>query len=211
MAKKWYDFFVVTDQPETTPLPRRAAELVPDAAADTTFSGPVADPVVFEEIYAAAQITLPAHGYSILKVAEMLGSEHLRDLSPEVKKKSILVALDAAGVPIAGIVEDAVQRDRALDTYERLLRKNLDELRTAQEGENRRIEEEINSRLAELKTRLEANRRKLHDEEAGLGDWQARKRLEEARIAEAVSYFVTENPVSTTDHPPTRNGGDHVR
>ncbi|MDZ4804764.1 MAG: hypothetical protein SGI90_07900 [Candidatus Eisenbacteria bacterium] len=223
MAKKWYDFFVVTDRAETTAAPkgppgpeapsppRRAVDLVTDAAAETTFDGPVTDSVGFDEIYTAARIALPPHGYTILKVAEMLGSEHLRELPPDVKKKSILVALDAAGVSVDGIVEDAVQRDRALDTYERLLQKNLDELRITHEGDNRRIEAEIESRLAELRAQLEANRGKLRDEKSRLDEWRARKRVEEAGIAEAVSYFVTENPVSTTDQHPTHTGGDHVR
>ncbi len=43
-----------------------------------------------------------------------------------------MVALDAAGVKVAEIVEDAVQRDRALDTYERVLQKHLEDLRAAE-------------------------------------------------------------------------------
>jgi hypothetical protein len=227
MAKKWYNFFVETERPSPDsaergapkgsppsdapkPPPHRAADLVPDVAQDTTFTGPVADPVVFADIYTAARIEAPAHGYSILKVAEMLGSEHLRELAPDVKKRSILVALDAAGVAVDDVVQDAVRRDRALDTYERLLEKNLDDLKAGSEGENRRLEEEINRQLAELKTRLEENRKKLREEEAGLEAWRAQKRREEARIAEAVGYFVSENPVTTSERS-NPSGGDHVR
>jgi len=229
VAKKWYDFFVVTERPEDsagakdrkpeakapgTPAPpagppKRAADLAPEIP-DTTFTAPVADPIVFDDIYAAARIEAPAHGYSILKVAELLGSEHLRELAPDVKKRSILVALDAAGVAVDDVVQDAVRRDRALDTYERLLQKNLDELRSGSDAENRRIEEEINSRVAELKARLEENRRKLREEESGLEAWRSQKVREEARIAEAVGYFVSENPVTTSDKT-TASGGDHVR
>ncbi|HEX7879692.1 MAG TPA: hypothetical protein VF720_09800 [Candidatus Eisenbacteria bacterium] len=233
MAKKWYDFFVVTDRPgdpagggkpgpepaeaagtaagpsPTSAAPKRAAELAPQSA-DPAFTAPVADPIAFDEIYAAAQIAPPAHGYSILKVAEMLGSEHLRDLASDLKKRSILVALDAAGVAVDDVVQDAVRRDRALDTYERLLQKSLEELRAGSEAENRRIEDEINSRVAELKTRLEENRRKLREEESGLEAWRSQKVREEARIAEAVGYFVSENPVTTSDKT-TPSGGDHVR
>jgi hypothetical protein len=197
--------------------PHRAADLVPDVAQDTAFAAPVAEslapdaePVAFDDIYAAARIEAPAHGYSILKVAEMLGSEHLRELAADVKKRSILVALDAAGVAVDDVVQDAVRRDRALDTYEKLLQKNLDELKAGADAENRKIEEEINSRVAELKARLEENRRKLREEETGLESWRAQKRREEARIAEAVGYFVSENPVTTSDKP-TTSGGDHVR
>ena len=110
--------------------PRRVTDIVPDAEADDHLhrrrwrrrrTSPRSIP--------SAQIATPAHGYTVLKVAEMLQSEHIRALPAEVKQKSIMVALDAAGVKVADIIEDAVQRDRALDTYERVLQKHLEDLR----------------------------------------------------------------------------------
>jgi len=43
----------------------------------------------------------------------MLESEHLRNLPSDVKKSSVLVALDAAGVDIKEVIQDAIRRDRA--------------------------------------------------------------------------------------------------
>jgi hypothetical protein len=205
VGKNWYNFFVVTDdQPggSATPAPsdaapRRVAEVVSDAAAEATFSTPVTMPTALEEIYQSARITVPAHGYSVLKVADMLLSEHIRTLPADVKRKSILVALDAAGVSVNEIVEDAVHRDRALDTYERVLEKNLEELRVAKQAENARLEEEIAQRLAELRARIDANNQDVSREQDGLRAWQSRKRDEERRIADAVGYFVSENPITT--------------
>lgn len=214
--KKWYNYFVVTsptgaasETPASAEPPRRVSDIVP-AEADATFTAPVTTPTDLVEIYSAAKIGTPAHGYTVLKVAEMLQSEHIRSLPSEVKQKSILVALDAAGVKVADIVEDAVQRDRALDTYERLLQKNLEDLRTQKAAENQQLQEEIDKRVAELKARVDQNDAELTAEQNNLLAWRVRKRQEEDRIAEAVGYFVTPNPI-TTAGTPSDKGGSNVR
>jgi Asp-tRNA(Asn)/Glu-tRNA(Gln) amidotransferase A subunit family amidase len=210
VAKKWYNFFVVADRPADaepgadatsseaeTASSRRVTDLIPGADGEGAITGPVPDGSALEAIYAAAQIPTPAHGYTILKVADMLDSEHIRELPVEVKRKSILLALDAAGVKVQEIVEDAVRRDRALDTYERVLEKSLADLRAAKEQENQRLEEEIDQRLRELRERIEQNKKAVMRDMEGLAAWRSGKRAEEARIAQAVGHFVTENPVTS--------------
>jgi hypothetical protein len=211
--KKWYNYFVVSTPAESTPEtpapPRRVSDVVPEAGAETAFATPVTTPTDLAEIYTSAQITTPGHGYTVLKVAEMLQSEHIRSLPNDVKQRSIMVALDAAGVKVAEIIEDAVQRDRALDTYERVLQKHLEDLRAEKSAENRRIEEEINQRVAELRTRVDHNDAELTAEQNNLLAWRVRKRQEEDRIAEAVGYFVSENPITTSTA--SDKGGSNVR
>jgi hypothetical protein len=208
VAKKWYSFFVVTDETQTPsagtpaaspaqdPAPRRASDLVSDTPAAESVLAASAGPVDLSVVYDSAKITAPAHGYSVLKVAEMLSSEHLRDLPADVKRKSIMVALDAAGVKVDDIVEDAVRRDRALDTYERVLQQHVTDLDTEIAADNARIEEEIARQAATLRAHIEENSRKLAAETAELLAWRTRKHQEEAAIAEAVGYFVTENPIT---------------
>lgn len=223
MSKKWYDLFVVTGDTATgeeainvAPAPgsgatgtppvdaapvQRVSDLASVAKAEVKFTAPVEPVVSMEEIYASAQITTPAHGYSILKVADMLQNEHIRALTGDVKRKSILVALDAAGVKIREIIEDAVRRDQALDTFESVLQKRLDDLRAAKDAENRRIEEEIQHKLAELRARVQENSRSLTQEQDSLKAWRIKKQAEENRIAEAVGYFVAENPITAMSEP----------
>lgn len=224
MAKKWYNLFVSVDEnaaaaaaaaagsapPEKggAPAPhgaspassKSAAQTVADLAASIRppeFSGPVGDPNAFEEIYAAAEIPVPPHGYTILKVAEMLQNEHIRGLARDVKRSSILVALDAAGVKIEEIIQDAVRRDRALDTYERVQQKALEELEARKNKENSEIQAEIDRLVAEQRARMQAN----DDETARFKErnygWLLKKRQEEQRIAEAVAPFISENPITT--------------
>jgi hypothetical protein len=223
VSKKWYNYFVVTEggaqggaTPQkppagSAPAPQRAADLVPDVEADTTFKAPVTSPADFSEIYTSAQIAAPAHGYTVLKVADMLRSEHIMELPADVRQRSVLVALDAAGVKVAEIVEDAVQRDRALDTFERVLQKHLEELRAQKTAENQQLEAEVNQRVAELRARVEQNNAAINREQESLAAWRVRKRQEEDRIAEAVGYFVSQNPITTANSPVKGKGDADVR
>lgn len=239
MSKKWYNYFVSTDQPSeggseeseqpaetgsqgTRPAassapgagyrpfspertgaakaPRSAAQTVAEIAASVAepkFKTPVSNPTSFDEIYAAAEIRLPAHGYTIFKVADMLQSEHIRELPHPVKRSSVLVALDAAGVKIEEVIQDAVRRDQALDTYERVQQKALEELEGRKTKENRQIQAEIDRLVAEHQARIQANNDEVAKEKERIYGWRLKKQQEEQKIAEAVSYFVTENPVTT--------------
>jgi hypothetical protein len=204
VSKKWYNYFVETapsgaqsaETPGVPGPPARATDLVGDSEAETTFAEPVTAPTDLEVVYRSAQIPTPAHGYSVIKVAEMLRSEHLHALPDDVKKRSIMVALDAAGVKVADIVEDAVRRDRALDTYERVLIKNLEDTKSQKDSENAQLEAEINQRVSELRQRIADNQAEIDRERKELEAWRAGKREEENRIAEAVSHFVSPNPIT---------------
>jgi hypothetical protein len=52
--------------------------------------------LTMEDIYRVAGIVGPRKGYSINKIVEMLHSDYLRGLSKEMKRASVLMALDAA-------------------------------------------------------------------------------------------------------------------
>lgn len=222
MSKKWYSYFVVTDESKaatpraeggpTPPLPVRASDLVPEQseAAAPPLAG-AATTADLSVVYDTAKITAPPHGYTVLKVAEMLQSEHLRGLPPEVRRRSVLVALDAAGVKVDDIVEDAVRRDRALDTYERVLQQHVDQLTATTATENRQLEEEIARRVAELRARIDENTKRLAAEQTELQTWRVRKHQEEALIAETVAHFVSENPITITRGDESRKGDADVR
>jgi hypothetical protein len=112
-------------------------------------------------------------------------------------------------VKVTEIVEDAVRRDRALDTYERVLAKSLDDLRAQIAAENERIEAEIAQRVAELRARIDENNTRAKAEQDEFLAWQARKHQEEETIATAVSYFVSESPITT--RKPVNRGDADVR
>jgi len=213
VSKKWYNLFVSVDPTATEPASADAppssdaARMVADIAATvpavTTFTTQVNDPTSFAEIYQAAEIVTPPHGYTILKVAGMLQSEHIKGLPQEVKKSSILVALEATGAKIDEIIQDAVRRDRALDGFEAVLGKSRAALEAAKIEDNRKIEAEMNAILADYRTRIQANNDAVARENERFAAWQAKKRAEERTIADAVAYFVSENPISVSGPAPT--------
>jgi hypothetical protein len=214
MSKKWYNLFVSVDESanrpeesETTPSAPSAAQAVADIARSigsqprsttqpATFSAPVTNPTTFAEIYAAAEIHPPSHGFTIEKVGDMLRSEHIRNLSRDVKKSSVLVALEAAGAPIQDVIQDAMKRDQALDTFESVQEKALNQLDAQKQQENQQIQAEIDRILAENRARIQANNDAVAKEKERFFAWRLKKQEEEQKIADAVSYFVTENPIS---------------
>jgi len=220
MEKKWYNFIVSVDHPaedrpeekpsaeaaEPPPAPRSAAQTVAEiasaAAISPTFKAPVSNPSSFAEIYQAAEITDAGHGYTILKVADMLQSEYIRNLSPTVKRSSLMLALEAAGVKVQEVVQDAVRRDRALDTYEHVQEKALHELEARKAEENRQIQAELDRLVTEHQARIQKNNDEVAKEKERFYGWRLQKQQEEQKIHDAVSYFVTENPITTNSPPP---------
>ncbi len=208
MTKKWYNLFVSVDQaaqasPEDAAragdsAAQTVAQIAASVAAEPQFSAPVSNPSSFEEIYQAAEIRTPQHGYTVFKIADMLNSEHIRGLPAEVRRSSVMVALEAAGVKLAEVIEDAVRRDRALDTYEKVLQKSVEDLEARKSEENRKTEAEMQRLVTEYRSRIQANNDEVAKEKERFYGWRLQKQQEEKKIADAVGYFVSENPITTS-------------
>jgi len=209
MSKKWYNYIVSIDDGAGENVPasdnaagaktaaQSVAEIASGIAAEPQFTTPVSDPTSFDEIYKAAEIPPPSKGYSILKVSQMLESEHIRNLPSDVKKSSVLVALDAAGVDVKDVIQDAVRRDRALDTYERVQQRAVQELEDRKTRENSDLQAQIDKYVTEQRAKIQANNDEVSREKERFSGWRLNKQKEEKKIAEAVGYFVTENPITT--------------
>jgi hypothetical protein len=201
VAKKWYQYLVTREggdpgaPAESDPAATTVADIAAGVPAEMPLP-PLEGTPSFADIYAAAQIEPPSHGYSILKVADMLQSEHIAALPIDVKKKSVLVALDAAGVAVNDVIEDAVKRDRALDTFERTQQKALDALETRVHAEKARLQQEIDALIVERQTKIQQADAELARETSAVRAWRERKQAEEQRIADAVGHFATENPIT---------------
>ncbi|MBI1791847.1 MAG: hypothetical protein HYR60_30335 [Acidobacteria bacterium] len=210
MSKKWYNYFVSVDpglgepdsgdagsQSESARAAQTIADIVKSVDVAPTFHQPVADPTSFEQIYQAAEIRPPDQGFTIFKIADMLKSEHIRALPVEIKRSSVLLALDAAGVKLKDVIEDAVRRDRALDGFETVQQRALEQLEACKADENHKLQEEADRILNELRGRIQANNDEVAKERERLHTWRLQKQQEEQRIADAVAPFVSENPITT--------------
>jgi len=228
-SKKWYEYIVTVEgkgegAPDLSPSGDAASEIARIASqmqapmppqAPVTFAPPPAaakfnnaaatvmagSQASFNDIYGAADIQSPAHGYSILKVSDMLNSEHIKAMPAEVKKGSIMVALEAAAVKIQDVIQDAIRRDQALDAFERVRLKSVDDLEARKAEENRKVQADLDKYVAEQKARLQANLDEVSKQKESFIAWRKLKQVEEQRIADCVSYFVTDNPISTVANP----------
>ncbi len=158
----------------------------PATHATELASGPRGDLLSYEDIYHAAGILSPGSGYGIHKVVKMLNSERIRDLSKDIKRASVLMALDAAGISVDEMLTDATRRQNALSSYEGAQKKQLEDFETRKAQENARIEEELEKIRAHYAQRVQSNLDHVTKEKNALRNWQNAMQSESQRIAEVI-------------------------
>ena len=144
----------------------------------------------FEEIYRAAGIPNPRLGYSITKVVGMLSNEHIQDLPLETKRASLLMALEAAGIQVNEVLQDATLRQHALNSYESSQKKRLEQYEARKAQENREIQGEMDRVTAQYLARINGNLDCVAREKDALRKWQLHKQDEAQQMAEAVALCV---------------------
>lgn len=153
----------------------------------------------FAAIFKAAGVPEPAHGYTAYKVLEFLSSPDLEALDAKAKAGALLgfLKMNPAGpVPITDVIQDAALRDRALDGFEEFLKKKMDARRAELEKDTAALQAEIDELTKRNKEKMDRNRQQVEAEKERLAKWQARKRIEERKLFDAVAPFVQENPVT---------------
>ncbi len=144
----------------------------------------------FEEIYVSAGIQTPRLGYSISKVVDMLSSEYIRDMPSETKRASLMMALDAAGVQVNDVLQDATLRQHALNSYESGQKKRLEQYELRKAQDNREIQAEMDRVTAQYLARINSNLDDVAREKDALRKWQVQKQEEAHQMAEAVALCV---------------------
>ena len=157
-----------------------------NAQAAEGLSGPQGNLLSYEDIYRAAGIMNSGSGYGVNKVVEMLDSERIRDLGKDVKRASVLMALDAAGTPVDDLLQDATRRKQALDSYEEGQRKQLEEFEARKTRENAEIQAEVDRLAAHYAERIQKNQEQVAKEKEALRTWQMVKQHEIQRITEVI-------------------------
>lgn len=170
------------DKPIATEAPVNKS----NSHATEGFIDPHHDLLSYDDIYHAAGILSPRSGYGIHKVVEMLNSERLRELSKEVKRASVLMALDAAGTSVEQLMQDATRRQGALSAYEGGQRKQLEDFEAAKSQENAQIEAEMERIRAHYAERIQHNRDQVVKEKETLRNWQNAMQHEMQRISEVI-------------------------
>jgi hypothetical protein len=168
-------------KPTSTEAPMNKPSTQPN-----TPSGPRGELLSYEDIYRAAGIMSPGSGYDIHKVVEMMNSDRIRDLSKDVKRASVLMALDAANISADELLTDATRRQNALTSYEAGQRKQLEDFEAVKAKENARVEEEMEKIRVHYAQRIQANLDQVTREKDALRNWQNAMQSESQRIAEVI-------------------------
>jgi hypothetical protein len=140
-----------------------------------------------EDIYHAAGILTARSGYGINKIIDMLNSKHIRELPKEVKRASVLMALDAAGTGVDDVLQDASRRQHALKTYEAGQLQQSEEFEERITRENTLLQAELERVSAHYAERIKHNLDRAAKEKDSLRAWQTMKEQENQRISEAVA------------------------
>lgn len=139
-----------------------------------------------EDIYRAAGIMGPRRGYSVNKVVEMLRSPHIVSLAKEMKRAALLMALEAAGISLDQVQQDAKARQEALDSYESQQKKKVEAEWARKAEENLQIESDLVRVKAHYMARISRNLEGIAREKATFDNWLATKKQESDSMAEAV-------------------------
>jgi hypothetical protein len=175
---------------------------IPPLAASTELATPQGDLLPLEDIYRAGGVVAPRMGYSILKVVDMLNSAHIRGLSEESKRASLLMALDAAGVPIDAVLQDAAQRQSVIASYESSQRRKFEEYWSRKADENNLLQAEMERVTRQYVERMNRNLNEVAQEKEVFQKWQARLQQELEQITEAVSLCANSaTPVVSAPSP----------
>jgi hypothetical protein len=179
--------------PAAPPPPKISAE--PQKREDT--AGFPIELLAAEDVYRTSGIRTPRKDYGINKVIEMLRSEHVRDLPKEMKRAAVLMALDAAGIPIEEVLRDAKARQDALDSYEAERKTQIEAEWARKAKENAQILAELESAKLQHMAAINRNLDRIAREKATFGDWVAAKQQESQSIADAVALCLK----ATTSEP----------
>jgi hypothetical protein len=181
-----------------TPRELPAEALVAEPPKSVQRSQLAADVVDFSAVYAEAGIELPLHGYGVDKVGEMLENKRLATMAREVKATAVLAALEAAGVELKDVIQDAVRRDKSLDAFLSGKSGEVQELRKRSEARIQAVREEIEAFLRTKNTEIESLKDAVESASQALAKLDEKKRREEERLFAILGHFVeaATNPIT---------------
>lgn len=148
-----------------------------------------------QDIYLAVGIVSSRLGYNIDTLSAMLESNHLQGLAADVKRASVLMALEAAGFPVEELIRDGSKRLDALNAYEDAERKRFEEYEARKAQESAQIQLEIQRMTEHCLERIKHNLSEVTQAKDAFLNWQTIKQKETQRINEAVALF-TKQPAA---------------
>jgi hypothetical protein len=108
-----------------------------------------------------------------------------------------MASLEAAGVSLAQVLQDALLRDRALDDFVAAKEREVEALRSRNEGRIGALKQEVAVFIKERGAEIEGLKRATDTGSNAFAQLRLRKKNEEDRLRDVLSYFVAdgENPI----------------
>lgn len=156
-------------------------------------------PPPFEQICQSATVKPPKLAYGIQKVAEMSNSPHLAGMSPALKRKALLMALEASGTDVGQVLNDMVTRQRALKEYEESYLDKVNQFEAAQTEQNRLQKVELDRITGQFKARIQVSLDEVERWHDGFREWQKSKQQELQRLNDAAALCVPHEAVVDDD------------
>jgi hypothetical protein len=141
---------------------------------------------------APAPLPAPSRRFGIAKVVEMVNNPHLSGLSPDAKRCALMMALEAVGVGVEELLQDAVLRQRALANEEEERQTTLRRFEETKSGINAKLQAELAEITNDFMTRMQSNVDDVAREQDKFRAWQRKKQQETQQIAEAAAVCVPE-------------------
>jgi hypothetical protein len=148
--------------------------------------------VAFDRVYEAAGVTAAPHGWTVMRLIELLHTDQYRKMDRQAAQQAILGVLVADKAPPEDVIKHAVACDEALDAYETFIRRKMED-RTA--ARHREIEA-LRSRILELQDQCARLEEQFKMDSQQFEAWRRRKRAAEDELAMAVGYLVEEALIS---------------
>jgi hypothetical protein len=155
----------------------------------------------FAQIYAEAGID--ESSFTIDKLAALLDDPTLKDQPLSTKTLVLKMALKAQNVTPETPVTDAVRRDRALDSYQKMLNARAQETEARNAGAIGQINEEVKAILEQKNREMDVLREETQEMRRQAETFAARRQQEEQRLAQLVVPLLEgqQNPVSVNNKP----------
>jgi hypothetical protein len=185
-------------------IPSSAGRTSASPAGEEAAGFPV-ELLAIEDIYRTSGIRAPRKDYGINKVIEMLRSEHVRDLPSEMKRAAVLMALDAAGIPVEEVLRDAKARQDALDAYEAERKTQIEAEWARKAKENAQILAELEGIKLHHMACVNRNLDRIVREKATFGEWLVTKLQETQSISEAAALCLKSSVAEPAADPPSRD------
>lgn len=151
----------------------------------------------FTSIYREAGIS--ESSFTVEKLNELLQDASLKDQPISTKTLVLKMALKAQNVEPSVPVTDAVQRDRSLDGYQKMLNARAKQIEVANSQTIQQINEEVKKYLEAKNAEMDKLRAETQEMKRQAEAFAIRRQEEERRLAEIIIPLLEgqPNPVST--------------